>query len=171
MSHLVEIPELETERLRLRVPLREEFSAYRDLMTGPRGVHIGEYDAQSAWREYASDAGHWVLYGYGAWHILRKDNGDLIGGVGLLNQDFYPEVELGWHLYEGFEGHGYITEAATAARDWAFQTHGFSTLVSYIDRDNARSIAVAERLGAQEDPSAQKVDPEDVVFRHLPVFQ
>ena len=168
MTLTLDIPELETPRLTLRAPRVEEFPAYRALFTSSRAVHIGEYDERSAWREFASDAGHWVLFGYGPWHILRKEDGALVGGVGLLNLDFYPEIELGWHLYDGFEGYGFATEAAVAARDWAFDDRGVPTLVSYIDRDNARSIAVAKRLGAKLDPNAQKVDAEDVVYRHSP---
>jgi RimJ/RimL family protein N-acetyltransferase len=37
---------------------------------------------------------------------------------------------------------------AQAARGWAFATHGFARLASFIRPDNARSIRVAEKLGA-----------------------
>ena len=43
---------------------------------------------------------------------------------------------------------------------------GWTTAVSYIDRDNARSIALARRIGCTEDPDAVASDPEDFVFRH-----
>ena len=168
MTLSVSVPKLETERLTLRAPRVEEFPAYQTLFTGPRARYMAEFDERGAWREFASEAGHWVLFGYGPWHVLRKADDALIGGISLLNQDYYPEIELGWHLYDGFEGHGYATEAAAAARDWAFDEQGMPTLVSYIDRDNAGSIAVAERLGAVPDADAQKVDPEDVVCRHSP---
>ncbi|MEM6482417.1 MAG: GNAT family N-acetyltransferase [Pseudomonadota bacterium] len=171
MSHLVEVPELETERLRLRLPLHAEFSTYRDLFGSSRARFMGELDELRAWREFAAEIGLWALFGYGPWHVLRKKDGALLGAVAVLKHVEQPEIELGWHLYDGHEGNGYITEAATVARDWAFETHGFKSLVSYIDRDNARSIAVAERLGATEDKTAQKVDPEDVVYRHNRVMQ
>ena len=41
------------------------------------------------------------------------------------------------------------TEAAVAARDWAYATHGLAPLVSLIDAGNAASIRVAEKLGAR----------------------
>ena len=53
-------------------------------------------------------------------------------------------------------------------RDWAAEALGLDRLVSYIDPHNARSIAVAERLGAVLDPDAAKQDPEDLVYRHRP---
>lgn len=61
-----------------------------------------------------------------------------------------------------------MTEAAAALRDWAFATLSLSSLVSYFDPANSRSIAVAERLGAVRDDNAPRQDAEDVVYRHLP---
>ena len=69
-------------------------------------------------------------------------------------------------LYDGFEGQGYATEAATAMRDWAFETLGIKTLVSYVDPDNAASAAVAMRLGANRDDKAVRPAPAVVVYRH-----
>ena len=69
-------------------------------------------------------------------------------------------------LAEGSEGHGYATEAAAAMRDWAFETLNLTTLVSYFDPQNGRSIAVATRLGAVLDDAAPRQDAEDLVFRH-----
>ena len=43
---------------------------------------------------------------------------------------------------------------------------GLFGLVSYVDPENRRSIAVAERLGARLDPGAPKQDPGDLVYRH-----
>ncbi|MEL7013627.1 MAG: GNAT family N-acetyltransferase [Pseudomonadota bacterium] len=160
------IPTLTTERLTLRAPRVDEFEAYAALFTSPRARFMGEFDRAGAWKEFASEMGLWLLYGFGPFHMERRDDGALVGAVALLKHDFYPETELGWHLYDGFEGHGYASESAKAALDWAFETHGFDTLVSYIDPENAGSIAVAERLGAVLDPNARKVDPEDLVYRH-----
>jgi RimJ/RimL family protein N-acetyltransferase len=79
-----------------------------------------------------------------------------------------PEPEMGWALYDGFEGQGYATEAATAARDWA--KGRLASLVSYTHGSNARSVAVAERLGAVHDPDAPTptdIDPATFrVYRH-----
>ncbi|MEM7597939.1 MAG: GNAT family N-acetyltransferase [Pseudomonadota bacterium] len=162
----VTIPTLSTERLTLRAPQAIEFATYRDFMISPRARFIGSFDVAAAWREFAAGMGHWALFGYGPLHVVRDEDGALVGEVGILNHDEYPEVELGWTLFDGFEGHGYAAEAAYALRAWAFAEHKFPSLVSYIDGENAASIAVAKRLGAVEDTGAQKTDPEDVVYRH-----
>jgi RimJ/RimL family protein N-acetyltransferase len=80
----------------------------------------------------------------------------------------FPEKELGWMLYEGFEGRGIATEAGAALRDWAFDLLGLSTLVSYFDPANVKSMAVSARLGGVRDDRAVAQDEGDVVFRYLP---
>ncbi len=93
-------------------------------------------------------------------------DGVCVGQVGINHGPLFPEKELGWMLYDGFEGQGYATEAAIALRDWAFATLELESLVSYFDPANAASMAVAKRLGAVPDPDAPRQDPEDVVYRH-----
>lgn len=166
MTETVQIPRLETRRLILRAPRAEEFEAYRALVASDRAVQMFQLARPAAWKEFAAEMGHWPLFGYGPWHVERRADGALVGAVSLLSHDHYPETELGWHLYDGFEGHGYAFEAATAARDWAFGERGLTTLVSYIGPGNARSIALAERLGATRDREARGEDATDLVYRH-----
>ncbi len=70
------------------------------------------------------------------------------------------------------EGNGIATEAARACVAHAYDTLGWDTVVSYIDPDNARSIALAERLGATLDtqatpPTRKDPDATDaLVYRH-----
>jgi RimJ/RimL family protein N-acetyltransferase len=79
----------------------------------------------------------------------------------------WSEPELGWTLWSAaHEGKGYAHEAAVAARAHAYSVLGWTTAVSYIDPDNARSIALAERLGATLDPDAAHHNPADLVYRH-----
>ena len=59
----------------------------------------------------------------------------------------------------GFEGHGFATEAARAARAHAYGTLGWPTAVSYVDADNHRSAALALRLGCTEDPARRAARP------------
>jgi len=69
-------------------------------------------------------------------------------------------------LYDGFEGQGYATEAASAFKRWAFEVLKLETLVSYTDPDNWSSRQVAQRLGGVIDRSAARQDPEDIVYRY-----
>ena len=85
----------------------------------------------------------------------------------------WVEPEFGWSAWSPeTEGKGIVREAAAAARDWAWDNLGWTTAVSYIDQDNARSIALAERLGAVHDPDGAHPDLDGwegtLVFRHTP---
>lgn len=161
------IPTLETERLLLRPPVVADFEAYAALMASPRATYMGgPFDARAAWGLFCHDVACWELFGHGALMLERKADGVCVGQVGINHGPLFPEKELGWMLYDGFERQGYATEAAIALRDWAFGTRGLETLVSYFDPANARSIAIAERLGATRDDTAPKQDPEDLVHRH-----
>ncbi|MCZ0734441.1 GNAT family N-acetyltransferase [Phreatobacter sp. AB_2022a] len=163
-----DIPTLTTERLRLRAPVIGDFEAYAALMGSPRSRGMGgPFDRRATWGIFCHDVALWPLFGHGALMVDLKATDTCIGQVGINAGPLFPEKELGWLLYDGHEGHGYMTEAARALKDWAFGTLGLATLVSYVDPANARSCAVAERLGAVLDPDAPRQDPGDLVFRHV----
>ncbi len=162
-------PVLETPRLTLR-PLREsDFPPYRDFVASPRaGFMGGPYHGWAAWGMFCHEIACWDLFGHGGLLIERRADGAGMGVIEVNHGPLFPEPELGWMLYAGFEKQGYATEAATALRDWALETRRLDTLVSYIDPQNLPSRAVAERLGGVLDPSAPRQDPEDLVFRYRP---
>ena len=163
------IPTLTTSRLILRPPVHADYPAYAAFLASPRSVHMGgPFTGWAAWGMFCHDVACWQLFGHGALMIDLRETGECVGQVGINHGPQFPEKELGWLLYAGYEGQGYAFEAARALRDWAFAERGLPTLVSYCDGANARSIAVAEKLGAVRDPAAPKQDPEDVVFRHAP---
>ncbi len=160
-------PTLETPRLRLRHHRRADFDGYANMYTSHRAVHMGLLDKRQAWYSYAAEVGHWALMGFGPWALELKENKALIGQVAILWHDHFPEPELGWLLFEGYEGKGLAFEAAIAARTWAIENKITETLVSYIAPENHRSIALAKRLGAILDRQGKVVDRGDLVYRHL----
>lgn len=161
------IPTLSTRRLVLRPMVEADFPAYRDLMASPRSTYMGgPFDEARAWGLFSHDIACWTLFGHGGLMIDVAATAECVGQVGINHGPLFPEKELGWLLYDGFEGQGYVTEAAAALRDWAFAVLSLPSLVSYFDPANTRSIAVAERLGAVRDGTAPRQDPEDVVYRH-----
>jgi RimJ/RimL family protein N-acetyltransferase len=164
------IPTITTPRLVLRPPQLEDFPALSQMLASERAQYMGDGPQTpiGAWRAFCQDIALWQLYGHGALMVDLRESGDCIGQVGINHGPLYPEKELGWLLYAGFEGQGYATEAAAALRDWAFATLKLPSLVSYCDAANLASIAVAQRLGAVLDPDAPRQDLEDVVYRHWP---
>ena len=163
------IPTLTTERLLLRPPVADDFDDYAALMRSDRAIHMGgPFDQRAAWGMFCNDIAQWPLFGHGCLMIELRKTGTCVGQVGINHGPLFPEKELGWLLYAGHEGKGYAFEAARAMRDWTFATLQLPSLVSYIDPENAASIALARRLGGVRDDQAIGQDPEDLVFRHWP---
>ena len=163
---LMPAPTLHTDRLILRPHVLADYEPLAAFYQSDRAQYVhGPVDSVRVWYGFGMDVGSWDLQGFGAWAVTLSDK-TLIGQITLNHPPAYPENELGWILFDGYEGNGYVAEAATAARAYAFNTIGWTTAVSYIDPNNARSIRVAERLGATLDANAAKPDPEDLVYRH-----
>ena len=163
-------PRLQSERLILRPHRLDDFERLAELFASPRSKYInGPHSRGVTWRAFAADVGHWELLGFGAWAVEHRETGDYVGQVGLNHPADFPERELGWLLWEEFEAKGYAFEAALRARDFAYGTLGWKTLVSYIDPENIQSIRLAERLGAARDPDAAMPDGDPcLVYRHPP---
>ena len=166
---LTNAPRLETQRLILRGPEpRDAESLIGFLMDEVRSEGFGGYTKRDdAWRWYALNIGHWHIHGYGYFTIEDKETGNPAGICGIWNPEGWPEPEIGWVVFEGFEGKGIAFEAALAARQWAYSELGFSTLTSNIVPDNARSIALALRLGATFEYEYENVQVgTDHLYRH-----
>ncbi|MCY4153142.1 MAG: GNAT family N-acetyltransferase [Aestuariivita sp.] len=149
MNEKFYIPTLETERLLLRAPQLDDFAGIADFYASDHAKFVGgPVSAELAWRNLAQEAGHWVLRGFGRWSIVEKQSNGWIGSCGLWFPAGFPEIELGWDLAERATGKGYATEAAHAARDFAYQQLELTTLISLVADGNDRSVAVALRLGA-----------------------
>ncbi|MFT5001070.1 MAG: RimJ/RimL family protein N-acetyltransferase, partial [Planctomycetota bacterium] len=88
------------------------------------------------------------------------------GYVGLVNYEGWDEPELGWNMFEGFEGKGYAYEAAIAARDYAAQHFDLDGVISYIDPQNTRSLALAARLGATFEREGPLMGHVCHIYRH-----
>ena len=143
------IPELETERLRLRAPTAADFEHEAAFMATPRSAGVGGPATRAAtWRSFASVIGHWVLRGFGFWAVEEKATGKYCGHVGLWFPEDWPEPEIGWTVMDHAEGRGIAHEAALASRTHAYGTLGWTTAISLIAPTNTRSQALAARLGA-----------------------
>jgi RimJ/RimL family protein N-acetyltransferase len=96
-------------------------------------------------------AAHWDTYGFGLWAAVEGASGDMVGFVGLCHPVWWPEmrerVEVGWRLRREAWGAGYATEGARAALNEGFGTLGLEEIVSFVDPENERSLAVTRRLG------------------------
>lgn len=161
---------LQTERLILRRPEPGDYGAFRGFLTSDR--HHGSNGPASvgeAWRAYAAELGHWEMLGYGMWAVTVRGDNDAVGLVGPWTPEDWPETEIGWMIFDpAVEGTGVAYEASKAAITHAFNALNWRTAVSYIDPDNLRSIALAQKLGARLDVTAKVPAkyPNGLVYRH-----
>ncbi|MBV2359721.1 GNAT family N-acetyltransferase [Thalassococcus sp. CAU 1522] len=166
---LTNAPRLETERLILRGPEPQDAEpVIAFLMDRDRAAGFGAYDNRGdAWRWFALNVGHWHIHGYGYFTVTLKETGQPVGLSGIWNPEGWPEPEVGWVVFDGFEGRGIAYEAAARARRWAYDDLGMTTLTSNIVPGNARSVALAQRLGATYERTYHNVTMgEDMLFRH-----
>ncbi|MEO7195982.1 MAG: GNAT family N-acetyltransferase [Pseudonocardiaceae bacterium] len=97
--------------------------------------------------------------GTGRWTLVALDEGTLVGDmlvggtlVGAISLLPMPvpeaDVEIGYQLAPEYWGRGYITEAAWALAQWAFQ-HALVELFALVAPDNVRAAATARRIGME----------------------
>lgn len=162
-----EVPQLETERLILRAhresDIAEEIVFYQ---TEPSQMVGGPMEETDVWRYIAMMMGHWALRGYGFWALEEKETGAYVGRSGLWKPLGYDEAEIGWTLMNHATGKGYATEAAMAARNYAYDVLGWQTAVSLTLPENTASQAVAKRLGATMERTFESKYGLAQIWRH-----
>ena len=172
---------IETERLRLRMPTYEDVDGVLRSVGDPQVMEFtgtvtnDPADARAAIERWL---GRWEADGFGMFVVTLRGDDAMIGRTGVLVWDTrtwttstvrkagaHGQPELGWSLARAHWGCGYATEAARAARDWAFG-NGVASLISLIHPENVRSIRVAEKLGAEPTDTVEVLQTPAVVWRH-----
>lgn len=141
-----------SRQLRYAKPAQRHFAAIAGFHASARADERGWAQLpHEAWRELAMMAGHHDLRGFGPF-VAETHDAETVGVFGPWHPEGQPEPELRWTIWNaGLEGRGLAYEAAVAMRDFAARTLGWITAASYIHPDNARSQALARRLGARAD--------------------
>lgn len=167
------IPVIETERLRLRGWEERDFPAYAMLRADADSqAYVGPVMTRSqAWDRFCLDLGVWALRGYGIFAIADKASDEAIGYSGIWYPLYFDEPELSWSLFPGRRGRGYATEAAGAARSWAYRALNLPPLMSLIVPENLASKAVAQRLRAVFEKETMLDGESRHLYRHpkLPI--
>jgi RimJ/RimL family protein N-acetyltransferase len=171
----LDIPVVETERLRLRGHRVDDLDACLAVWSDPQVVRyiMGKpLGVEDVWARLLRYVGHWALLGYGFWAVEEKATGQMIGDLGMA--EFKRDVvagfdgvpELGWVLAHKAQGRGYATEAVSAALRWGEAHLGASRMVCLIDPDNLASLRVAAKCGFRELKRITYKDQPTILFEH-----
>jgi RimJ/RimL family protein N-acetyltransferase len=108
---------------------------------------------EECWRRICAATGNWAMNGFGGLAVTRKDDGRLVGNVGLFTawRDFEPEFgdcpEMGWIMATEAHGTGMAREACEALLGWAERTLEPTPIWAIISQANEPSFRLADRLG------------------------
>ncbi len=168
----VEVPILETARLRLRGHRLDDFAACSAMWADPVVTrHIGGKPStqEEVWTRLLRYVGHWAWLGFGYWALEEKASGEFIGELGFADfkRDIEPLLkdmpELGWALVSRAHGKGYATEAVGAATVWGDEHFGRKQTACLIHPENLASIRVAEKCGYRESQRTTYKDHEVIL--------
>ena len=170
-------PKLVTERLELSLPVAADRHLMAPIIAHEEtGRYLGHaFDPVDHFMRFMRNAGSWQLYGYGAFQIRLRDNGELIGTGGVfhtvrgLGEDFDDNPEAGWILRHDQVGRGMGLEAMSAVLDWFDSAHGPRRIVCITALENEPSIRLAAKLGFTPLRETELADGEMVkLFERVP---
>ena len=145
---------IETERLVLRrfAPADvDDFVALQTDREVRRYIQVAQpFGREQATERVQNDEAEWQERGRRMLAIEERADGRFLGRVTLHDWAQFGETEIGWALRGDARGQGFATEAARAYTAWGFRNLAVQYLTAMIRPDNARSIAVAARLGMTE---------------------
>ncbi|MEL7013629.1 MAG: GNAT family N-acetyltransferase [Pseudomonadota bacterium] len=165
-------PTITSDDLILRGYLESDFAPFAEFAASERSRYVGgPVGRVDSWRSYLAAIGHWTLRGYGMWIVEHRTSGEVVGRVGIVLNDGWHEPELGWHIYDGFEGKGIAYNASLVARQYSAKHFGLDRVMSYIDPDNHRSVRLATRLGAVFEKNVEVRGSLTQMWRHPSVLE
>ena len=173
---LVSVPVLETERLLLRPFRKQDFDAHLAIMRNPEVMkNLGPVlSREDIWRRVVSSVGMWPVLGFGGLIAERKQDGKLVGNVGLFDgrrdllPDFEGAPEMGWIFDPSVHGQGIAREACDALLAWADATLQPTPIWAIISPTNQPSFKLAERLGFERLPDSIYTGEPIAVLRRQP---
>lgn len=143
---------LRTVRLSLRQLVPDDSAFAVELLNDPDWIrYIGDRGVRTASdaRRYLED-GPIAMYreaGFGLYLVEHTASATPIGLCGLIRREGLEDVDLGFAFLPAWRGQGYAYEASVAVLEEGRERFGLKRIVAIVSPDNARSIALLERLG------------------------
>ena len=157
---------IETERLLLKLVSVDDTAFIYELYNSPRFIEfIGDRNIRNK-----DDARDYIInrflpqierLGYGNYIIVRKDDGQKIGSVGIFERDGLDVNDIGFSFLPEFEGKGFGFEAASALMEIAFKEFGVKKLSAITTDANIPSQKLIEKLGLKFKKTVRLPDDEE----------
>jgi RimJ/RimL family protein N-acetyltransferase len=150
------VPTIETARLRLRAHAARDFEACCEMWSDPDVTRFtgGKTSTpQQTWQRMLAYLGHWRVLEYGYWAIEERATSSYIGEAGFADfkRDVGPHMrdipELGFALVSRVHRKGYASEAVRAILDWGDAHLPSKRTVALTNEENAPSVRVLEKHG------------------------
>ena len=90
---------------------------------------------------------HYKAHGFCMYVVCQKQSNTAVGLCGLIKREELEDVDIGFAILTDYQGKGYVTEAAIAVKNHAFDHLGLKRLVGITDKLNNGSIRVLEKIG------------------------
>lgn len=148
---VIQLPTIETDRLRLSVYRQEDLETVYRLASDPV---VARYfpDGPSVNRETVlaslpARLEYWERTGFGQFGVFLRDTGELIGYSGLKELETTGRIELYYGFFPDHWAEGYATESARATLRFGFEIARLEEIVAVAHVENLGSIRVLEKIG------------------------
>jgi ribosomal-protein-alanine N-acetyltransferase len=149
---MINMPDIETERLILRGPADADLDNWvacvwsdADVMRYmPRSTDAPEVRAQGTLAFFTHVRDQQQV---GAWMVTKKADGQFMGHCMLAHREAFGEPELGYALGKAFWGQGYGAETARALTWYGFEQMNLDRIFAVVFPENEPSWRILKRLG------------------------
>tara|TARA_R110002072_G_scaffold261258_1_gene419918 strand:+ start:73529 stop:74029 length:501 start_codon:yes stop_codon:yes gene_type:complete len=162
---------IETERLILREMTLDDAAFLYKLMNSENWLkYIGDRGINSveAARAYMlkSYLGSYQMNGFGAYMMVRKTDGELIGNCGLYKREKLKHPDIGFAMLPEFYKMGYGYEAAMGVLKYAKENLNIDTVLAITDKENRSSIGLLNKIGLNQKDviKLDKAGPDLLLF-------
>lgn len=152
MGEKIEIRDLSSDRLRLRVFGPQDETLLMDLDSDP-AVMTYINGGQPSTLEQVQGAVSRITKamaeypGFGNWILYTKDTNEFVGWVMLRPLAQFNEIEIGYRLKKKFWGRGFATEASRAVLVYAHEELKLTKVFAITHPDNKASQNVLRKIG------------------------
>lgn len=151
------LPEIETERLRLRIYQTGDTVALRAVRHDPAVARCFSATAEPLTEAQVLEIilrsrERWRTRGFSQWGVTRKSddpavNNEIIGYCGFQPFAQTTEIEIYYGFAAGYRGQGLATETARAGLRYAFETLKAPSVAAVTFTDNQISQRILDKIG------------------------